>query len=173
VTHQPPDAFVAYTVVLLADGARYLLLHRSPAKAFMPGRWTGIGGLVEPHEHGALRAAALRELQEEAGIGAASVRHFAFRRVLLHARAGGPLTVLLYYTGEWSAPDPPACTEGTLYWVSREQFAQLDVIDTTRPVLPLLADDMRRDPAGASAPLIGVAVHRGAAAEVFWGQPND
>lgn len=164
-----PNALVAFTVVMLADGERYLLLHRSASKKIMPGKWTGMGGHVESHEYDDLGRSALRELHEESGIAPEDVADFALRRVLLHARAGGPLTLLLYYTGAWSSPSAPPCTEGTLHWVTRAQFGALDIIDTTKPVLPLLADDLRDDPRGERPVQLGVAVHRNGAADVIWG----
>ncbi len=164
-----PNALAVYTVVMLAHGDRYLLLHRSPAKKFMPDLWTGLGGSVERHEFDDLRGSALRELHEEASIAEVDVTHFVLRRALLHARAGGPLTLLLYYTAEWPSEIAPPCTEGTLHWVTREQFDGLNIIDTTRPVLPLLADDLRRDPEGRAPVALGVAVHAGGKAHVVWG----
>ncbi|MBI5880412.1 MAG: NUDIX domain-containing protein [Chloroflexi bacterium] len=164
-----PNAFVAYTVIMLAHGDRYLLLHRSPAKKFMPNLWTGLGGLVEAHEYDDLSRSALRELHEEAGVEAADITHFALRRVLLHARPGGPLTLLLYYTAGWPSESAPPCSEGTLHWVTRAQFDALDIIDTTRPVLPLLADDLRDDPRGLAPVKLGIAVHHAGGADVFWG----
>jgi len=164
-----PNALAVYTVVMLADGERYLLLHRSPAKKFLPNLWTGLGGLVESHEYADLGRSALRELHEESGIEPGAIAHFALRRVLLHARAGGPLTLLLYYTAAWSSPSAPPCTEGTLHWVTRAQFAALAIIDTTRPVLPLLADDLRDDPRGERPVQLGVAVHHDGIAAVIWG----
>ncbi len=56
-----------------------------------------------------------------------------------------------------------------MHWVTREQFDELDIIDTTRPVLPLLADDLRRDPDGRAPVALGAAVHAGGTAHVVWG----
>jgi 8-oxo-dGTP pyrophosphatase MutT (NUDIX family) len=65
---------VAATVILLrgaADGLEILLVKRNPRARFMGGAWVFPGGAVERAEgrgEPALRAAALRELREEAGI---------------------------------------------------------------------------------------------------------
>ncbi len=65
---------VAATVILLRGGERtleLLLVQRNPAARFMGGAWVFPGGAVDRHEgdgQAALRAAAIREVHEEAGI---------------------------------------------------------------------------------------------------------
>jgi 8-oxo-dGTP pyrophosphatase MutT (NUDIX family) len=64
----------AATVILLRGGAEtleVLLVRRNPEARFMGGAWVFPGGAVDRSEgegHGALRAAAIRECSEEAGI---------------------------------------------------------------------------------------------------------
>ncbi len=64
----------AATVILLRGGScdlEVLLVRRNPASRFMGGAWVFPGGAVDRDEgngQDALRAAALRELQEEAGV---------------------------------------------------------------------------------------------------------
>jgi 8-oxo-dGTP pyrophosphatase MutT (NUDIX family) len=64
----------AATVIVLRGGAEaleVLLVKRNPGARFMGGAWVFPGGAVDRTEgqgDGALRAAAVRELQEEAGI---------------------------------------------------------------------------------------------------------
>jgi 8-oxo-dGTP pyrophosphatase MutT (NUDIX family) len=64
----------AATVIVLRGGAdrlEVLLVQRNPEARFMGGAWVFPGGAVDRHEgegQAALRAAALRELDEEAGI---------------------------------------------------------------------------------------------------------
>jgi 8-oxo-dGTP pyrophosphatase MutT (NUDIX family) len=65
---------LAATVIVLrgeSERLEVLLVKRNPSAKFMGGAWVFPGGAVDRHEgegDGALRAAALRELQEEAGI---------------------------------------------------------------------------------------------------------
>jgi 8-oxo-dGTP pyrophosphatase MutT (NUDIX family) len=67
----------AGTVIVLRGGAsalEVLLVQRNPSARFMGGAWVFPGGAVDRDEgHGdpALRAAAIRELEEEAGISIA------------------------------------------------------------------------------------------------------
>jgi 8-oxo-dGTP pyrophosphatase MutT (NUDIX family) len=64
----------AATVIVLRGGAQtleVLLVQRNPAQRFMGGAWVFPGGAVDAHEgegDGAHRAAAVRELAEEAAI---------------------------------------------------------------------------------------------------------
>ncbi len=64
----------AATVILVRGGAQtleVLLVKRNPAARFMGGAWVFPGGAVDTHEgagDGAHRAAALRELREEASV---------------------------------------------------------------------------------------------------------
>ncbi len=155
-----PDSLVAYTLVLLLRGERCLLLRRAENRARFPGRWTGLGGRVEPDELEHLRAAALRELEEEAALRPEQVRHLVLRRVLLHARPGGPLTILLYFTGVLDGEDvlaqpPLASPEGELSWVRPDELERLDLVDNARLVLPLLLEDARRDPEGREPVKLG------------------
>jgi 8-oxo-dGTP pyrophosphatase MutT (NUDIX family) len=70
----------AGTVILLRGGAatlEVLLVRRNPNARFMGGAWVFPGGAVdrdEGHGDSALRAAAIRELEEEAGISLADPR---------------------------------------------------------------------------------------------------
>jgi 8-oxo-dGTP pyrophosphatase MutT (NUDIX family) len=65
----------AATVILLRGGAQtleVLLVQRNPAQRFMGGTWVFPGGAVDRHEgegEDAHRAAAVRELEEEAAVG--------------------------------------------------------------------------------------------------------
>jgi 8-oxo-dGTP pyrophosphatase MutT (NUDIX family) len=65
---------LAATVIVLrggGEGLEVLLVQRNPAARFMGGAWVFPGGSVAAHEgsgDAALRAAAVREVREEAGI---------------------------------------------------------------------------------------------------------
>jgi 8-oxo-dGTP pyrophosphatase MutT (NUDIX family) len=74
--HDGPDSVprLAATVIVVRGGARtleLLLVRRTPQARFMAGAWVFPGGAVDPEDgagHAGLRAAAVRELREEAGI---------------------------------------------------------------------------------------------------------
>jgi 8-oxo-dGTP diphosphatase len=164
------DAVVHYTTLFLLFEGQWLLLRRSPHKRFLPDLYTGLGGRVEADELGDLRRSVLREMTEETGLTEADLEHLTLRRLLTHNRPGEPLTVLFYFTAELKHYALPSCTEGTLKWVKPEDFANLDIIETTANVLPKLVEDVAK-PAHNNTVRLGVA-HYGAAglARVVWGE---
>ncbi|CCF84886.1 NUDIX domain-containing protein [Nitrolancea hollandica] len=164
------NALEAYNMILLCHAGRYLLLRRAGTKRFAPGRWTGLGGRVEEGEFADLHAAAFREVREETGIPAAEIADFTLRRALLQARPGESLTVLLYFTGTLGEPVQPLSSEGTLEWVTEGDLERLDIIENTRLVIPLLIEDVRRDPAGNEPVRVGAAHFRrdGELARIAW-----
>jgi 8-oxo-dGTP pyrophosphatase MutT (NUDIX family) len=80
----------AATVILLRRGGKHaerglqlLLVRRNPEARFMPGVWVFPGGAVDPSDgdgEAAHRAAAVRELAEEAGIEVAEEELVAYSR---------------------------------------------------------------------------------------------
>jgi 8-oxo-dGTP diphosphatase len=155
------ETLAPFTIVVLRCGERYLLLHRAASKRLSPNQWTGVGGHVEGDELADLRASVLRELAEEAGVQADQVERLTLRRVLMVTGPGGPITVLLYYTGVLAAPILVDCAEGTLHWVPEVEMAGLDLIGSTRLVMPALLADERRDPEGREDVRLGATRYRG------------
>jgi|WetSurMetagenome_2_1015567.scaffolds.fasta_scaffold1164970_1 8-oxo-dGTP diphosphatase len=158
---QKTDTLEAYSVSVLRHKDQFLLLQRSPEKQFAPAKWTGLGGHVETDEYERLRASALREVQEESGILPQDIRNFVLRRAVLVSRHFQPFRVILYFTGLLDHFVTPICPEGILSWKSQADFDDLDIIETTRPILDLLIDDMDHDPNGLQLPKTGIAVFNG------------
>jgi 8-oxo-dGTP diphosphatase len=153
----PPAQLAAFTMTLLHNNDRYLMLQRSPSKRFAPNRWTGIGGRVESHEIDDLNAAALREIAEETGISPDQVQNLTLRRVLVQQRPEHPITVLLYFTGEVASVGLSPTDEGTLHWLTQEEVDSVDVIENTRAIIPHLIQDMNQDPTGNNGVISGAA----------------
>jgi 8-oxo-dGTP diphosphatase len=168
---QITDSLESYTISLLRNGGRFLLLQRSPKKKLFPQRWSGLGGKIEPDEFDRIRASALREVEEESGVLSDEIHDYCLRRTLLVSRPRQPLRLLFYFTGVIDRTSAPDCTEGTLYWKQALEFPELDIIETTRPVLYDLIDDMDRDPPGRELPRIGLSVFApdGRFREIVWG----
>ena len=147
----------AYNVSLLCCKDNYLLLQRSATKSFAPLMWTGIGGSVEATEFETMRSAALRELEEESGLTTTSVQDYQLRRVLMLSRPDGSLTVLFYFTGELGELLDLDCDEGELHWVKEDALVDLDIIPSTKAVLPDLIKDRN---IGASSVRLGVSKYK-------------
>jgi 8-oxo-dGTP diphosphatase len=147
----------AFTMVLLCCDDRYLMLQRSPEKLFAPGRWTGIGGRVEPDELDDLKASALREIFEETGYTSEEICHLALRRTLLQQRPQHPVTVLFYFTAEVQAMRSRETREGTLHWLTKAELANIDIIENTRLVIPELIADIECADQGPAGPKSGAA----------------
>ena len=167
------DSLEAYSISLLRNAERFLLLQRSPSKKLFPGCWSGLGGKVEPDEFNQIRDSALREVQEESGITPDEIHAYFLRRTLLVSRPRQPLRLLFYFTGVIDRISAPACTEGTLFWKTAAEFDSLDIIETTRPALYDLIADMERDPHGSDLPKIGHCVFApdGTFRQIVWGNP--
>lgn len=167
-----PNSVAVYTASIFQHTNRYLLLQRAPTKRLAPNRWTGIGGRVEPGEMADVRAAALRELREEINLAERDITNFVLRRVLFHNRPNEPITTLLYFTGMLDEAIAPKCTEGVLRWLTPEEMETVDIIETTRAALPLLIQDLARDPLGREPVRLGLADYRsGVLAQVLWSEP--
>lgn len=90
--------------------------------------YTGIGGKEELNE--GPHACALRELEEETGLTNIPLTEFA--HCLLDDEKS-----LYYYWAVAPQPALPACTEGTLEWVTTTDLLTLPIIPTTLEVLKI------------------------------------
>jgi 8-oxo-dGTP diphosphatase len=144
--HSPPEqGLAAFTVVVPHQGGRLLLLRRAAWKKRFPGRWTGIGGRVEPDELDGIPGSALRELREETGLTAGDLVDLTLRRTLTFRRSGEPTTCLFFFTAGLRSDRIPPCNEGELTWVAPADLPSLDVIETAGAVLPQLVEDLGVD----------------------------
>lgn len=151
------NAVACHTTIFLIFDGKWLLLKRSADKRLLPNRYTGLGGRVEADELGDLEGSVLRELFEETGLSEGELEHLTLRRLLTHNRLGEPLTNLFYFTAALKNDALPTCTEGTLYWTKPDDFAALDIIETTAQVLPKLVEDVALEPEHAKTVRLGAA----------------
>ena len=116
---------------LLRHRGEELMLHR--AREPNRGLWVPVGGKLEPFE--TPRAAAIRELREEAGIDVGDVR-------LLGTLVETSPTAYNWWTAVYLAelpdagPRPPLarCAEGELRWVPGERLHDLPMPATDRHI---------------------------------------
>lgn len=125
-----------YVTVFLFRKNRVLLLERSSGKRFAPGRWTGVGGRVEPGEMSDLETASLRELSEEAGIPAEDVRNLEIRVVLTRIE-DADVTTVVFLSGHTHRESVRECNEGRLQWVELDRVNDLDLVENARYALDL------------------------------------
>ena len=117
------------TVIFLLDAQqphKVVLLQRGSERKFAPNFWTGLGGKIELEKDSDQLAGAERELSEETK-GAIRVPLHEFARVNINN-----LKILCYFWGIYQTEDLPACTEGTLHWVSLADTLSKDIIPTTK-----------------------------------------
>jgi 8-oxo-dGTP diphosphatase len=127
------------TLIFLRNGDDVLLLKGAPTKRLWAGRYNGLGGHLEAGE--TIAAAALREVQEEAGLRGEDLRDFNLRALL--NIEGLPHGVLLCVFVGWSRRrDVRASAEGTPEWIPIARLGEIDLVDGDR-LLPRLLDAQR------------------------------
>ena len=118
------------TVALVRCGERLLLLRHAQGSRFA-GRWNGVGGHVEAGE--GVRAAARRELLEEAGLDVAGLR---LRGVVHETGLLGHAYVVFFFVGEVSDVTLRPAPGVELAWHDLAHVRELPLVDD----LPLLLD---------------------------------
>ena len=125
---------VPRTLGFVLDGDEVLLIRRSMQRRIFPGKINGLGGHVEAGED--VRAAAEREIVEEAGIG---VRDLWLAGVVnvdgnlgqaeLLDSGQMPGVMLFVFTAAASSRAVKASVEGELLWVPLSEVSHLDWVD--------------------------------------------
>jgi len=113
----------AAVLCILRSEAGFLLLRRSKEPNL--GKYTPVGGHLEPYE--TPRAAAIREVKEEAGIFIEEPR---LRGILTETSPTDYNWIVYIYTADVTATPPIDCVEGTLEWVAQEQLDTVPIPTT-------------------------------------------
>jgi 8-oxo-dGTP diphosphatase len=124
------------TVSFVRSGQRLLLMRHAPGSRFA-GRWNGVGGHVEAGE--GLRAAARRELLEEAGLAVEGLR---LRGVVHETGLLGHAYVVFFFVGEVGDAALRPAPGVELAWHDLARVRELPLVDD----LPLLLDALLANP---------------------------
>ncbi len=146
---QPRHAARLATVTVACCGARVLLMRHPATSDRFAGRWNGIGGHVEAGE--GVRAAARRELREEAGLDAAELR---LRGVVHETGLLGHAYVIFFFVTEVAEPRLAPAPGLELAWHERDRLAELPLVEDLHALLPALLS--------ASEPVLAVERFDGA-----------
>jgi 8-oxo-dGTP diphosphatase len=136
------------TVAFVRSGARLLLMRHAPGARFA-GRWNGVGGHVEAGE--GVRAAARRELFEEAGLDVPGLR---LRGVVHETGLLGHAYVVFFFVGDVAEPALRPAPGVELAWHDLARVRELPLVDD----LPLLLDALLANP----EPVLAVERYDGA-----------
>lgn len=119
---QPRYTVIPRTLCLLRRGDRWLLFRRGPDRRLWPNLHSGIGGHVEEGE--GILAAARRELREEAGVQAASLRLVG----VIHEMEASQGVAVFVFAGQAASADVRPCAEGTPVWATLEEALCLPLV---------------------------------------------
>ncbi len=109
------------TCVFLTHDGAMLLMHRAPTMEIAPGLWAGLGGHLEPEELRDPEVCALREVEEESGIGPSDIEDLRLQAVVLRRRPT-EIRLMYMYFGRSTTERLGATTEGSLHWIARDDL---------------------------------------------------
>jgi len=121
------------TVAFVRAGPRVLLLRHPEGHPRFAGRWNGVGGHVEAGE--GLRAAARRELREEAGLDLADLR---LRGVVHESGLLGHAYVVFFFVGEVADTSLAPAPGVELAWHELARVRELPLVDDLHELLEAL-----------------------------------
>jgi 8-oxo-dGTP diphosphatase len=119
------------TLSFLCSGGEVLLLRHPDDNDRFAGRWNGIGGHVEPGE--CIRAAARRELREEAGL---DVPDLELRGVVHESGLLGRAHVLFVFVGEVRERSARSPEGLELAWHPIREIESLPLVHDVATLLP-------------------------------------
>lgn len=118
------------TLSFVLNGGDVLLLRHPDDGDRFRGRWNGIGGHIEPGED--VRAAARRELREEAGL---EIGPLALRGVVHESGLLGHAHVLFVFVGTAQSRQVHAKEGHALRWQPLDAIGELPLVPDVEPLL--------------------------------------
>ncbi len=139
-----PDRYqtVPRTLSFVTNGADVLLLRGAPDKRIWPNLYNGVGGHVMPEED--VRAAAAREIREEAGLLVEDLR----LRGVINIPVEEPNTGIMVFVFTATSPDRAvrASEEGVPEWVPADSVPELELVEDLPVILPKVLAMEAEDP---------------------------
>jgi 8-oxo-dGTP diphosphatase len=123
------------TLVFITRDDRVLLLRGAPTKRIWANQYNGLGGHIERNED--VYSAARREVREESGLEVEDLRLTG----LINIDGDQPTGIMLFvFTATARSGEPIPSEEGSLEWISRDQLAQIDLVEDLTTILPRALD---------------------------------
>ena len=131
---------VPRTLSFVTHGDEVLLLRGAEGKRHFAGQHNGVGGHVEANED--VYAAALREIREETGLDLddLELRGIANVPVQVTGETGTAGVLLFVFRGESATRQVRASDEGEIFWATRGEVEELDLVEDLPLLLPLVLD---------------------------------
>lgn len=111
-------------IFVFDSGGRVLLLKGAKNKRIWAEKWNGIGGHVEAGE--SIKAAALRELAEEAGISTNALHLSGL--VTIDSKQNPGIVMFVYALMNFDGQVIESI-EGSLEWISPDELSKLNVVE--------------------------------------------
>ncbi|MCL2049102.1 MAG: NUDIX domain-containing protein [Defluviitaleaceae bacterium] len=103
----------------------YLLLKRAKTKRVAPGKWSGVGGHIEPQEMNYPLDTCYREIEEETGIEMNQISALELLYIIIHRIENEILQMYIYF-GDCSTKEILHTDEGVLVWIAEKELANLE-----------------------------------------------
>jgi 8-oxo-dGTP diphosphatase len=134
--------FIPRVLAFLTRGDEVLLIKRAANRAIFPNQYNGLGGHVEQGE--SVHQAAVREVEEESGLEASSLRLCAV--VTIDTGDADKGILMFVFRGEAADGTLRASAEGTLEWVHPDRIPELDMVEDIPTLLPKVLAMQPGDP---------------------------
>jgi 8-oxo-dGTP diphosphatase len=124
--------------VFIRRDDKYLVLRRSPQKRFAPNVVHLVGGKVDLDEDPYM--AAVREVQEEAGITVKNVRLEAVINELVPQPDHNYNWLIFHFSADYASGEVQHTEEGELVWLTADEIKMEKLFQSVRPLIGNILD---------------------------------